>query len=54
MVNITLLFFPGLLPTSKKNPGKEADNTKHEALPPIDGEKWILQQWVWSGPYLGG
>ena len=51
---MALLFFPGLLPTSKKNPGEAADNTKHEALPPIDEEKWILQQWVWSGPYLRG
>lgn len=49
-----LIFFPGLLPTSKKNPGHPTDNTTHEALPPRGEEKWILQQWVWSGPYLKG
>ena len=51
---MALIFFPGLLPTSKKNPGHPADNTMHEALPPRGEEKWILQQWVWSGPYLRG
>ena len=51
---MALIFFPGLLPTSKKNPGHPADNTTHEALPPLGEEKWILQQWVWSGPYLKG
>jgi len=51
---MALLFFPGLLPTSKKNPGYPSDNTTHEALPPLGEEKWILQQWVWSGPYLKG
>ena len=50
---MALIFFPGLIPTSKK-PGHPADNTTHEALPPIGEEKWILQQWVWSGPYLKG
>lgn len=47
-----LIFFPGYLPTSKKNPGCRTDNTTHEALPPNGEEKWILQQWIWPEPYL--
>lgn len=49
---MALIFFPGLLPTSKKNPGCKSEKTTHEALPPKGEEKWILQQWIWSGPFI--
>jgi prolyl 4-hydroxylase len=45
-----VLFFPALLPDAPSTPGATAANVMHEGRPVVD-EKWILQQWCWSGPY---
>ena len=51
---MALAFFPGMLPSASENAGGEARNVMHEGRPPVGCEKWIVQQWVWSGPYLKG
>ena len=48
---MALIFFPGNLPNDL-NPGKPSENVTHEGRQPINCEKWILQQWCWSGPLL--
>ena len=47
-----LVFFPAKLP-SATNPGRLAKHVEHEARPVVEGEKWIVQQWVWSHAYKG-
>ena len=49
-----IIFFPSKLPTSMDGDGGGlGENVQHESLPVLEGEKWIIQQWAWSGRYVG-
>ncbi|GMH71125.1 hypothetical protein TrLO_g13268 [Triparma laevis f. longispina] len=49
---MAVLFFPAKMPDDEKDPGGLAEGLMHESVTAVD-EKWILQQFVWSGKYIG-
>ncbi|GMH90422.1 hypothetical protein TrST_g5531 [Triparma strigata] len=49
---MAVLFFPAKLPTDEEDPGGLAERLMHESMTAVD-EKYILQQFVWSGSYIG-
>ena len=42
------MFFPAHLPSSALTPGLREPLTSHQALPVVK-DKWLAQQWVWTG-----
>ena len=49
---MAVVFFPAKLPGYEADPGGLAEGVMHESEVAVD-EKWILQQFLWSGAYTG-